>query len=121
MTKNTRKHQLANPSQELERRQARQERSDEYGSKVDRTTAELICILAKARCFYCDVRTFNGHVDHMTPVVQGGSNDRANLVYACMPCNQAKHAKNGVEFYRYRERLALVISEHFERWWKAQP
>jgi len=32
-------------------------------------------------------------VDHIIPVVKGGTNDPENLVSACEPCNQGKHAK----------------------------
>jgi len=47
------------------------------------------------RCRYC------GHaapdtelvVDHVLPVVAGGSDDFANLVTACIPCNQGKASR----------------------------
>jgi hypothetical protein len=121
MSVHARQHQINNPLQDLERRQDRSDRMDDYGSKVDRVTAQLVVELAKGRCFYCNEYTTRGHVDHRTPVVQGGSNEQSNLVYACVRCNQSKHAKNGVEFYLYRQELGYPISQQFRQWWDDLP
>ena len=46
-------------------------------------------------CPYCE-DTFhyinNGHVDHIVPRSQGGSNSRENLVLVCETCNKHKRA-----------------------------
>lgn len=47
-------------------------------------------------CWYCgvDLHPFrNYHVDHFIPVVDGGSNEIANLVPCCQPCNTRKQAR----------------------------
>lgn len=53
----------------------------------------------KGRCFYCDVRVDeNYHVDHVVPLIKGGSNGPENLVIACPTCNHTKHAKHPMDF-----------------------
>lgn len=44
------------------------------------------------RCRYCGVTTASEEltVDHIIPVSKGGSDDLANLVTSCIPCNRGK-------------------------------
>ena len=46
------------------------------------------------RCRYCGATAdqVRLHVDHVIPIVKGGTNDLGNLVTACAPCNQGKAA-----------------------------
>lgn len=43
-------------------------------------------------CHYCGVTLCvqTSTLDHFIPVSKGGTNERSNLVLACLPCNQAK-------------------------------
>lgn len=62
----------------------------------------------RGRCVYCRSRLFGGntHIDHVTPVNQGGSNDDGNLQLLCSGCNLRKSDRNDVEFRsRYRSLL----------------
>lgn len=47
------------------------------------------------RCVYCGKR-YKGHLtqDHITPLSNGGSHTRANIVPACRSCNSKKNAGN---------------------------
>lgn len=52
-------------------------------------------------CHYCNkslhpLRDF--HVDHVIPVVKGGTNDHGNLVASCRDCNSSKHTKSAPAF-----------------------
>lgn len=50
----------------------------------------------KWRCRYCGEKLKSkaqATVDHVIPRSKGGSNRMANLVTACVPCNQAKADK----------------------------
>ena len=38
------------------------------------------------------------HVDHVVPLMRGGSNDPDNICLACKPCNLAKGILTGTEF-----------------------
>jgi 5-methylcytosine-specific restriction endonuclease McrA len=40
------------------------------------------------------------HVDHVVPLVRGGSDDPSNLVIACVPCNLSKGDKLPHEWKR---------------------
>ena len=43
-------------------------------------------------CAYCGHRRIASsmEIDHITPVVRGGSNDESNLQVICRPCNMRK-------------------------------
>lgn len=41
-------------------------------------------------CFYCGSRELPIHVDHIVPLIQGGTNNPENLVAACAACNTSK-------------------------------
>jgi len=46
------------------------------------------------RCYWCgEPLGRNPHVDHVTPLVQGGTNTPDNLVIACASCNLSKREK----------------------------
>lgn len=46
----------------------------------------------KNRCAYCGNKTKKLTIDHITPVSKGGDHTYTNIVPACMPCNNKKHA-----------------------------
>jgi 5-methylcytosine-specific restriction endonuclease McrA len=48
-------------------------------------------------CFYCGDELADT-VDHMLPVSVGGTDDRANLVSACWPCNELKGTADVLTF-----------------------
>jgi 5-methylcytosine-specific restriction endonuclease McrA len=58
-------------------------------------------------CFYCLRRTASrAHcLDHVVPLVEGGSNSYRNLVSCCMGCNSEKRGHSAEDFLRrlYRE------------------
>ena len=63
------------------------------------TAADIRAIKVKQKhcCYYCGKHEseFDNkwHVDHITPLSRGGSNDPANLICACESCNGSKHNK----------------------------
>lgn len=61
----------------------------------------------RGRCAYCRQRLpkTGYHVDHITPVSKGGSNDRRNLQLTCARCNISKKDKDPIVFARYTGRL----------------
>ena len=53
----------------------------------------------KGKCFYCHEKMGEKYeVDHVIPLVRGGSNGPENLVVACRACNRAKAAKHPMDF-----------------------
>ena len=59
-------------------------------------------------CVYCGARRIarSMDIDHMTPIVRGGSNDDSNLQVICRPCNQRKGPMTDMEF---RERYTRLV------------
>ncbi len=59
-------------------------------------------------CVYCGRRRIarNFQIDHMIPVVQGGSNDISNLQVICGFCNRSKGIQTDQEF---RERYSRLV------------
>ena len=51
-------------------------------------------------CVYCGYRRIarSLDIDHILPVVRGGSNDVSNLQVICRPCNQRKGMQTDTEF-----------------------
>ncbi len=58
-------------------------------------------------CVYCGARRIarSMDIDHITPIVRGGSNDDSNLQVICRPCNQRKGPMNDTEFRKRYGRL----------------
>lgn len=61
-------------------------------------------------CFYCK-EPLGGdyHIDHKIPIAKGGTHSLDNLVLACMPCNQEKHAKDVDEYREWRRTRRLSV------------
>lgn len=58
------------------------------------------------KCACCRTKlTTSRHVDHITPLARGGTDDRRNLQILCAPCNQSKSARDPIEFMRAQGRL----------------
>jgi 5-methylcytosine-specific restriction endonuclease McrA len=58
------------------------------------------------RCAYCgcELNTETITIDHMIPIVRGGTNYIDNLVPACRSCNSRKHTKTAEEYLGELER-----------------
>ena len=58
-------------------------------------------------CAYCGNRKTAPtlEIDHVVPVVRGGSNDKSNLQVICAPCNQRKGIQTDEEFRARYSRL----------------
>ena len=56
----------------------------------------------KGRCQYCKACLIKYQVDHIIPLIRGGTNYPQNLCLACVSCNASKGAKTAEEFYALR-------------------
>jgi len=64
---------------------------------------EFLKTKQKNRCAICKAdisATFE--VDHITPLVAGGSNSRENLQLTCASCNRSKNDKHPIDFMQSR-------------------
>lgn len=63
------------------------------GQKLTASMIQEAMDAADYICPYCGDPFKDGHIDHIIPVSQGGTNDRENLVYCCAFCNMSKGAR----------------------------
>lgn len=64
------------------------------GGKHTAADIKRLFRLQRGKCACCRVSIADGyHVDHIQPLVLGGSNDKANLQLLCPTCNLRKGAK----------------------------
>lgn len=78
------------------------------------------------KCAYCDTALYirgrkrNLSIDHMIPVVLGGTDDESNLQAVCKECNRLKDEHTDSEFreriQRGRRVLAVPVSQPTDRW-----
>jgi 5-methylcytosine-specific restriction endonuclease McrA len=97
----------ANP--EGNRARSRNYRARLNGADGSHTAADIQRIgeAQQWKCHWCGKSTKSRfHVDHLTPLSKGGSNEPSNLVIACPRCNNHKRATDPIEFAR---RLGLLI------------
>lgn len=71
-----------------------------------RTVADLFKI-QEGHCAYCGIVLSNYHVDHITPLCVGGTNELRNLCISCPRCNQRA---SGLVFRSFYEKQSYLIS-----------
>ncbi|MEH2054760.1 MAG: HNH endonuclease signature motif containing protein [Nostoc sp.] len=84
----------------------------------------LVIQRAGDRCEYCSLsqasQAATFHIDHITPVVAGGTTTANNLALACVSCSLRKAARQMVEDPETREKVLIfnprqqVWKEHFQ-------
>jgi len=74
----------------------RRRRARKYGTGGRHTKAdiELQYSSQRGKCWHCGKKLGHSyHVDHLTPIAKGGSDNPRNLVISCPQCNQSKNDK----------------------------
>lgn len=68
---------------------------------------EAIAKMQRFRCAYCrkKIARDNWHVDHITPLIKGGSNWPSNLQLCCQRCNSSKGGDDPLDYARKIGRL----------------
>lgn len=67
---------------------------------------DRLFVLQKSKCANCKTNVSKKkHVDHIVPIVGGGSNDRSNLQILCPTCNLKKNAKDPIVWAQQNGRL----------------
>lgn len=103
MSERAKRHHKERPdlrAASLQRRRERIRNAPGYYSSDD-----VLRLRKKLRdsCFYCGTALEGGGtIDHMTPLMKGGSHWPSNLTLACSECNSDKHGKTAVEFVAWR-------------------
>lgn len=75
-------------------------RARRRGVPFDAEALDYCRFIAEDPCVYCGVPS--GSVDHIDPVMLGGTSDWTNLAPACSSCNSRKGGKPLLAFLLYR-------------------
>jgi 5-methylcytosine-specific restriction endonuclease McrA len=67
-------------------------------NKITVSEWKKIKLLYKNKCAYCLKEFKKLTMDHVVPLVKGGSHDKDNIVPACKSCNSSKQARDQFEF-----------------------
>lgn len=84
--------------------------------KDDGTASSSLIFDAKT-CLYCGAKfsdTCKPTLDHLIPLVKGGSHSAANLAVCCLSCNSSKGSR---DFFDFVETLADVYKTKALRYW----
>jgi len=92
----------------------RNRRRMKYSADGKHTAFEVLSIFEHQRglCAACNCKLLKSgrerfHVDHITPLLRGGSNDKYNLQCLCPFCNLSKGAKDPIQWAEQNGRLLL--------------
>lgn len=90
----------------------RNRRRMKYSADGKHTAFEVLSIFEHQRglCAACNCKLLKSgrerfHVDHITPLLRGGSNDKYNLQCLCPFCNLSKGAKDPIQWAEQNGRL----------------
>jgi 5-methylcytosine-specific restriction endonuclease McrA len=89
---------IANPDKVRIQKHVRRARKRSVGGKYAPADLQRLFVLQKGRCPVCRGALKNYHVDHITALSRGGSNDPINLQLLHPVCNMRKTNKDPIEF-----------------------
>lgn len=76
-------------------------RRSKLSGHITRKNIQTQYELQEGKCFYCSDLLTRYHVDHVIPVVRGGSNTPDNIVISCPTCNLKKGSQLPCEWLNY--------------------
>jgi hypothetical protein len=91
------------------------ERTDDADYYSDPERRLMVLERDKRKCVYCliDVSEDSYVLDHIIPIIKGGTNKKFNLVAACTGCNQRKQDEDAVQFLQSNYRNYLINQNEY--------
>ncbi len=77
----------------------------ENGGRFTTDDISRMYVQQRGRCAHCKAKSADMEIDHIVPVVRGGSSFRHNLQLLCLPCNRSKGGKDPIEWEQLKGRL----------------
>lgn len=94
---------LANPESRRAAIARRRAKVKAVGGSYTPEDVAALKVAQRGRCACCREKLPKRfHVDHITPIKRGGTNDRKNIQLLCPPCNHRKSAKDPIDFMQER-------------------
>jgi len=91
--------QRRNPEYQRSQKARRRAIMRDSGGVVTRSEICSMMEEQRGKCFYCPASLTNSyHLEHKTPLVRGGTNQRKNVCLSCPTCNLRKGQKTSQEF-----------------------
>lgn len=91
---------------ELQRANLRRYRARQRNApgELSSNIVEILMQRQRSQCACCraDLQRVGHHLDHIEPLVRGGSNADENVQLLCPPCNYSKSGRDPVEFMQSR-------------------
>lgn len=100
--------EYTNANREAKRISIRSRYARERGAEGSFTKSDIDRIRRqqKGRCAYCRISLKHGeHIDHIVPIIKGGTNWPSNLQLTCPLCNRQKHDDDPIEWAKKKGRL----------------
>lgn len=92
-----------NPDKKRVHRENRRARERDAGGRMSADIVSVLMEKQKCQCVVCKKDIAKKYeIDHVVPLILGGSNDDDNLQLLCVTCNRSKGKKHPVDFMRER-------------------
>lgn len=85
----------------------------ENGGLHTREDIAALYLFQAGRCRVCQDNPLSLEVDHIVPIIRGGSGDPSNLQLLCLPCNRSKGSRDFEEWLMDRHDGQSVLDRLF--------
>jgi hypothetical protein len=79
---------------------------------ISKKLREAVKAKTNNRCGYCGCQSMRMQIDHIKPIMSGGTDDIDNLLAACGACNNYKMNLDIESLRRYVEKIPLCPNGH---------
>ena len=89
-----------NPERKQIHRENRRARERQAIGKISSDLTQRLYRVQRGRCAICSEKLGHYELDHIMPLVLGGTNEDSNIQLLCKTCNRVKGKKHPLEFLR---------------------
>lgn len=97
--------------------------NDNIRKSIPKKLREKIAKRYNGRCGYCGCTLTRMQIDHIVPVIDGGTNDESNLMPSCPQCNNYKHSMSldsfrfelGQQVFRLQKNVNFKLASKYNQ------